>query len=286
VPALALAFTALPACSSHLPLAKRAGAYCPTTSLTLDKPPTDTRPAPSNNNLLFLLDTPELPQTPSRESSQNTVATSVSSTEPSKVALEKQQRWSRRSLNSPDMESLKRKLTNTRRPEPTTRNLLPELNQYKQNNAALQTQIGSLMAKLNESRKNEKSLKATLQNAEQKCLEWEQKASAAEELAKNALAFQNTVDHLEHRLEMANMEKLDAEEELFNLRMHRSPFGDNIAPHLQGQVTALKEVRAPLHWLCWIFQTDHFAATTRTRPRRKHKHRVLSRRPFRPSTRH
>lgn len=36
------------------------------------------------------------------------------------------------------MESLKRKLSTTRRPETTGRNLLPELNQYKQNNVALQ----------------------------------------------------------------------------------------------------------------------------------------------------
>lgn len=36
------------------------------------------------------------------------------------------------------MESLKRKLSTTRRPETAGRSLLPELNQYKQNNVALQ----------------------------------------------------------------------------------------------------------------------------------------------------
>jgi prefoldin subunit 5 len=158
--------------------------------------------------------------------------------------LEKQQRSSfRRSLNSPDMESLKRKLTTTRRPEPNTRNLLPELNQYKQNNAALQTQIGSLMTKLNESRKSEKALKITLQEVEQRCLQWEDRASEAEKLAKNNEALQNSIDHLEHRLEMANAERLDAQEEAFNLRTHKSPFDATITLHSQGQSTAPKEVR-------------------------------------------
>ena len=210
---------------------------------TSNKRLTDTHPAPSNN-LLFLLDTPELPQTPSRESSQDTATSSTSSKRSSRPQLEKQQRSSfRRSLNSPDMESLKRKLTTTRRPEPTTRNLLPELNQYKQNNVALQTQIGSLMAKLNESRKNEKTLKTTVQEVEQKCLEWEDKASEAERLAKDNEALQNSIDHLEHRLEMANAERLDAQEEVFNLRTRKSPFDPKATLHSQEQSTAPKEVR-------------------------------------------
>lgn len=135
------------------------------------------------------------------------------------------------------MESLKRKLSTTRRPETASRNFLPELNQYKQNNVALQTQIGLLMAKLNESRKSEKALKATLQEVGQRCTEWESKASEAQQLASSAPALQNTIDYLENRLEIANTEKLDAQEELFNMRALRSPF-DAQCPESHRQWTA------------------------------------------------
>jgi chromosome segregation ATPase len=134
------------------------------------------------------------------------------------------------------MESLKRKLSTTRRPETANRNLLPELNQYKQNNVALQTQISSLMAKLNESKKSEKALRATLQDVEQRCAEWEGKAGQAQQLESSVQALQNTIDHLENRLEIANTEKLDAQEEIFNMRALKSPF-DAQFPELQKQWT-------------------------------------------------
>jgi hypothetical protein len=130
------------------------------------------------------------------------------------------------------MESLKRKLSTTRRPPTADRNLLPELNQYRQNNAALQTQISSLMAKLNESKKSEKALRATLHDVEQRCTEAESKTSEAQQLASSAQALQNTINHLENRLEIANTEKLDAQEELFNMRALKSPF-DAQFPELQ-----------------------------------------------------
>ncbi|KAF3047617.1 hypothetical protein E8E12_010898 [Didymella heteroderae] len=132
------------------------------------------------------------------------------------------------------MESLKRKLSTTRRPSTADRNLLPELNQYKQNNAALQTQISSLMAKLNESKKNEKALRANLRELENRCTEAESKEGEAQQLASSAEALQNTIDHLEHRLEVANTEKLDAQEELFNMRALKSPF-DASFPDFQTQ---------------------------------------------------
>jgi hypothetical protein len=92
----------------------------------------------SSNNLLFLLDTTE-PQTPGRENSQPIAETgSASSIKSFQSALEKQQWSPKRARNSPEMENLKRKLSSTRRPETASRNLLPELNQYKQNNVALQ----------------------------------------------------------------------------------------------------------------------------------------------------
>lgn len=130
------------------------------------------------------------------------------------------------------MESLKRKLSTTRRPSTADRNLLPELNQYKQNNAALQTQISSLMAKLNDSKKGEKALRATLQDIEQRCAQAERQSSKAQQLALSAEALQNTIDHLESRLEIANTEKLDAQEELFNMRALKSPF-DAHFPEMQ-----------------------------------------------------
>jgi predicted nucleic acid-binding Zn-ribbon protein len=73
------------------------------------------------------------------------------------------------------------------------------------------------MAKLNESKKNERTLQSSLDEAEQKCME-------ADKLAKSAEALQNTVDQLESRLEVANSEKLDAEEQLLNLQAEKSPF--------------------------------------------------------------
>ncbi|UPX19603.1 uncharacterized protein EKO05_0009861 [Ascochyta rabiei] len=175
----------------------------------------------SGDNFLFLLDTTEFPSTLSRESSQYTANTSRSSTLSFQSASGKHQR-SPEGLHN--MESLKRKLSTTRRPQTADRNLLPELNQYKQNNVALETQIGSLMAKLNESKKSEKALRTTLQHVEQKCAEAESKAREVQQLASSAEALQNTIDHLESRLEIANTEKLDAQEELFNMRALKSPF--------------------------------------------------------------
>lgn len=187
----------------------------------------------SSNNLLFLLDTTETPQTPSRESSQHTAGSgSASSITSFQSALEKQQRSPQRLRNSPEMENLRRKLSTTKRPETTNRNLLPELNQYKQNNVALQKQIESLMAKLNESKKKEREARTTLEGAEEKCVEWQEKAVKVDKLVKSVQALQNTIDHLENRLEIANIERLDAEEQLFNLQIQKSPF-DVALPRLQ-----------------------------------------------------
>jgi chromosome segregation ATPase len=102
--------------------------------------------------------------------------------------------------------------------------LLPELNQYKQNNIALQQQIESLMTKLNESKKSERELRNILGMTEMKCAEFEDKAAHADKLAKSVQALQNTIDHLESRLEIANIERIDAEEQVSNLRSDKSPF--------------------------------------------------------------
>ncbi|KAJ4982762.1 hypothetical protein SVAN01_11744 [Stagonosporopsis vannaccii] len=191
----------------------------------------DARLASGIDPLIFL-DTNESPLTLSRESSQHTAATSASSSLSYWSVPEKQLQLYGRSQESPEMESLKRKLSTTRRPSTADRNLLPELNQYKQNNAALQTQISSLMAKLNESKKSEKALRATLQDVEQRCAEAERQSSEAQQLAMSPQALQNTIDHLESRLEIANTEKLDAQEELFNMRALKSPF-DAQFPEMQ-----------------------------------------------------
>jgi predicted nucleic acid-binding Zn-ribbon protein len=168
---------------------------------------------------LFLLDTTE-PQTPNRELTQQQVEDSSSS----KSALDKQDSSPQRARDSPDMENLKRKLSSTRRPETASRNLLPELNQYKQNNVALQKQIESLMAKLNESKQSERALRTSLDDMTEKCNEWQMKAEEAGKAVKSAQALQNTIDHLESRLEIANIERLDAEEQLFNVQSQKSPF--------------------------------------------------------------
>jgi hypothetical protein len=131
------------------------------------------------------------------------------------------------------MESLKRKLSAARRPEVGNRDMILQLNQYKQNNTAFQKQIESLMGKLNQSKKNERRLTHTLEEMEKNCTEWQAKASKVEEMEQGTLALQNTIDHLEYRLEMANTEKLDAEEHLFNLQSGRSPFDPPTPPKLQ-----------------------------------------------------
>ena len=71
-----------------------------------------------------------------------------------------------------------------------------------------------------------------LDGAEQKCVEWKEKAGKADKLAKSVQALQNTIDHLENRLEIANIERLDAEEQLFNFQIQKSPF-DVALPKLQ-----------------------------------------------------
>jgi hypothetical protein len=84
---------------------------------------------------LFLIDDIES-QAPDLESPQH------DSIKPLQSALEKQHRY----RDSIDMESLKRKLSTTRRPETVNRNFLPELNQYKQNTVALQYVDSSYIA--------------------------------------------------------------------------------------------------------------------------------------------
>ncbi|KAF2679079.1 hypothetical protein K458DRAFT_422507 [Lentithecium fluviatile CBS 122367] len=180
----------------------------------------------SSNNLLFLLDTTEHPQSPSRETPQTTAGgTSASSIRSFKSAFEQQTRASPvRSRDSPEMESLKRKLSAARRPEVGNGDAIRELNMYKQNNVALQKQVELLMTKLNQSKETERNQRRTLENIEKTFDEVQKKASKVEQLEKSTLALQNTIDHLEHRLEIANCVKVDAEEQLWNLRRQRTIF--------------------------------------------------------------
>jgi chromosome segregation ATPase len=175
----------------------------------------------SSNNLLFRLDTTE-PQTPSRENSQHTAESS--NTDSSSFAQTGQDSSPQKAPDSPEMENLKRKLSSTRRPETTSRSLLPELNQYKQNNVALQKQIESLMAKLNESKQSERALRTSLDEMTQRSNEWQEKSEQASKAEKSIQALQNTINHLENRLEIANIERLDAEEQLFLTQAQKSPF--------------------------------------------------------------
>lgn len=80
------------------------------------------------------------------------------------------------------------------------------------------------MAKLNESKKSERALRTSLDEAERKCDDLRKKTAEADKVVKNAQALQNTIDHLENRLEVANIGRLDAEEQLFNVQAQKSPF--------------------------------------------------------------
>lgn len=88
------------------------------------------------------------------------------------------------------------------------------------------------MAKLNESKKNERDLRNTLGMTEMKSAEWEDKARHTDKLAESVHGLQNTIANLENRLEVANAKRLDAEEQLSNLRDQKSPF-DLTVPKLQ-----------------------------------------------------
>ncbi len=92
--------------------------------------------------------------------------------------------------------------------------------------------------------------RAALQEVEQRCTELEATASDEQQLASSAQALQNTIDHLESRLEVANSEKLDAQEELFNMRALRSPF-DAQFPELQRYSTGKdNELKVSQKHLC------------------------------------
>lgn len=130
------------------------------------------------------------------------------------------------------MENLKRKLSSARRPETGNGDAIRELNMFKQNNVALQRQVESLMTKLNQSKEEERKQKRMLEDVNKTCVEWQEKASKVEQMEKTTLALQNTIDHLEHRLEIANCDKVDAEEQLFNLQSQKSPF-DKKPPRLE-----------------------------------------------------
>jgi predicted nucleic acid-binding Zn-ribbon protein len=90
-------------------------------------------------------------------------STSANSIKSFKSAFEQQVASPQHSRDSPDMEHLKRKLSAAKRPETGNRDMIRELNMYKQNNVALQKQIESLMNKLNQSKKNERSLTTALE---------------------------------------------------------------------------------------------------------------------------
>ncbi|KAF2741968.1 hypothetical protein M011DRAFT_472622 [Sporormia fimetaria CBS 119925] len=178
----------------------------------------------SSNHLLLFLDQGD-PQTPSRESPQTPGASSsANSTKTFKTAFEQQTRspLSRRDYSEMDM--LKRKLSSARRPEAGSRDTIRELNLYKQNNTALQKQVELLMAKVNQQKEVERNLTATLERVEKTCSEWQEKASKVEQLEKGTSALQNTIEHLEHRLEVANADKVDAEEQVYLLQHGRSHF--------------------------------------------------------------
>ncbi|KAJ4348218.1 uncharacterized protein N0V89_009590 [Didymosphaeria variabile] len=186
----------------------------------------------SSNHLLFMLDTTDNPLSPKRESpfssAGSTPASSIRSIKPS----QENPRSPLRSRNNAEMENLKKKLSMARKPDTGNGDAVRELSLYKQNNEALQKQLESLMKKLNQSEEEGRKQRRTLEETQKACNEWQEKASKAEELKKSTMALQNTIDHLEYRLELANVDKVDAEEQLLNLRSHRIPF-DPKSPKLQ-----------------------------------------------------
>lgn len=186
----------------------------------------------SSNHLLFMLDTTDNPLSPKRDSPFSSAgSTPAGSIRSSKPSLENP-RSPLRARNNAEMENLKKKLSMAKKPETGNGDAVRELNLYKQNSKALQKQVESLMKKLNHSEEEGRKQKHTLKETQKACDEWQEKANKAEELKKSTMALQNTIDHLEYRLELANVDKVDAEEQLLNLRSHRTPF-DPKSPQVQ-----------------------------------------------------
>ncbi|KAL1601790.1 hypothetical protein SLS60_006705 [Paraconiothyrium brasiliense] len=185
----------------------------------------------SSNHLLFMLDTTDNPLSPKRDSpfssAGSTPAGSIRSFKPSQ-----ENPRSSLSRNNVEMEDLKKKLSMARKPDTGNGDAVRELNLYKQNNEALQKQLESLMKKLNHSEEEGRKQRRMLEETQKACNEWQEKASKAEELKRSSMALQNTIDHLEYRLELANVDKVDAEEQLLNMQSHRTPF-DLKSPKLQ-----------------------------------------------------
>lgn len=129
-----------------------------------------------------------------------------------------------RSAKNTEMENLKKKLSLAKRPDVGNGDAVRELSLYKQSNEALQKQVESLMTKINQSKEEDRKQKQTIEELQKSCDEWKVKANDAERLQKSTMALQNTIDHLEYRLEVANVDKVEAEEQLFNIRSQRTPF--------------------------------------------------------------
>jgi hypothetical protein len=179
-----------------------------------------------------MLDTTDNPLSPKRESPSSSAGSTPAGSMRSFKPSQETPRSPLRSRTNAEMENLKKKLSTAKKPETGNGDAVRELNLYRQNNAALQKQIDSLMKKLNQSEEEGRNQKRTLEETQKACNEWQEKANKAEELKKSTMALQNTIDHLEYRLELANVDKVDAEEQLLNIRSHRTPF-DPKSPKVQ-----------------------------------------------------
>ncbi|PVH97683.1 hypothetical protein DM02DRAFT_630873 [Periconia macrospinosa] len=186
----------------------------------------------SSNHLLFLLDTTDPPSVAREHSRASTSSASATSYRSFETALEQQTRATpRRPRDAPEMERFKRKLSATRRVQPaSSRNLSRESSlqesspAQESNEKAVETQLERVMQNLKATKASEEKYMGLLEDAERTCTEYKKKASKTEQLEKNIVALQNTVDHLEYRLELTNVEKVDLAEKLHNVQTKSSPF--------------------------------------------------------------
>lgn len=178
----------------------------------------------SSNHALFMLDTTDNPMSPTRaspfSSTGNTPAGSIRSVKHSQEST----RSPLRPQDASEMENLKKKLSMAKRPETGNGDAVRELSVYKQNNKALQKQVESLMLKLNQSEEDGRKQKRVLEELQKTSSDLQNKLSDTERLKTTTMALQNTINHLEYRLEVANSDKVDAEEHLLNHKLRRTPF--------------------------------------------------------------
>ncbi|KAF2501443.1 hypothetical protein BU16DRAFT_522417 [Lophium mytilinum] len=199
----------------------------------------------SSNHLLMLLDTAE-PQTPTAERPANPqIVPSATSIRSFQTALEEQPQLTPRATDpTADMRRLTRTLSSARRPkaqddapdydETLKQNaeLTIQNQQYKLNESALHRQIDRFMDKLKAANSDVRDLQKTVSTQKEHIdsLELEARVrdvdvdTSVKPALEDVKKLRNSVDYLETRLQVSNVARVDALEQIYNLKHDVNPF--------------------------------------------------------------